>query len=163
MPENLPGIVIRSQSGFFTVQTPGGELICRLRGRMVKGKRMGDVVAVGDRVSVLRTDGNDGVIEAVEERKSMISRMAPRPQGEYQQILIANPDQVVLVFSCTRPEPRFGMLDRFLVIAEKQQVPAVIVANKVDLISIDEALNMFQVYRDWDTAAFSLRHAMTSE
>jgi len=107
---------------------------------------MGDLVAVGDYVSVLRTEGNNGVIEAVEERKSMISRMAPRPQGEYQQILIANPDQVVLVFSCARPEPRFGMLDRFLVIAEKQQVPAVIVANKVDLISINEAQNMFQVY-----------------
>jgi len=146
MPENLPGIVIRTQSGFYTVQTASEELICRLRGRLVKGKRMGDVVAVGDRVSVLRTDGNNGVIEAMEERKSMISRMAPRPQGEYQQILIANPDQVVLVFSCARPEPRFGMLDRFLVIAEKQQVPAVIVANKVDLISIDEVQNMFQVY-----------------
>ena len=112
----------------------------------MKGKRMGDLVAVGDYVSVLRTEGNNGVIEAVEERKSKISRTAPRPQGEYQQILIANTDQVVLVFSCARPEPRFGMLDRFLVIAEKQQVPAVIVANKVDLISINEAQNMFQVY-----------------
>jgi ribosome biogenesis GTPase / thiamine phosphate phosphatase len=82
----------------------------------------------------------------VEERKSKIVRMAPRPQGEYQQILIANPDQVVLVFSCARPRPRFGMLDRYLVIAEKQQLPAVIVANKVDLLSIDEAQNMFKVY-----------------
>ncbi|OGO34418.1 MAG: ribosome small subunit-dependent GTPase A [Chloroflexi bacterium RBG_16_54_18] len=146
MHEQIIGIVIRSQSGFYTVQTPGGEFICRLRGRLLKGKRVGDVVAVGDRVSVVLTGGNNGVIEAVEERKSKISRMAPRPQGDYQQILIANPDQVVLVFSCAQPKPRFGMLDRFLIIAEKQQLPAVIVANKVDLLSIKEAQNMFQVY-----------------
>lgn len=76
----------------------------------------------------------------------MIARMAPRPQGEYQQILIANPDQVVLVFSCAHPNPRFGMLDRFLVIVEKQHLPAVIVINKVDLIGIERARDMFQAY-----------------
>ena len=146
MHEQLIGIVIRSQSGFYTVQTPIGEFICRLRGRLMKGKRVGDVVAVGDRVRVLETGGENGVIEAVEERKSKISRMAPRPQGDYQQILIANPDQVVLVFSCARPKPRFGMLDRFLVIVEKQLLPAIIVANKVDLVTLDEAQSMFQVY-----------------
>ena len=54
----------------------------------------------------------------------MFARLAPDPQGEYQQILIANPDQVVLVFACAEPAPHLGMLDRFLVIAEKQGVPA---------------------------------------
>jgi ribosome biogenesis GTPase len=72
--------------------------------------------------------------------------MAPNPQGEYQQILIANPDQVVLVFSCAEPAPRFGMLDRFLVITEMQEIPALIVANKVDLVGMPQAAELFGRY-----------------
>lgn len=104
------------------------------------------MVAVGDRVRLTSTEAGRGVIEVVEPRKSMLSRLAPRPQADYQQILIANPDQVVLVFACDRPKPRFGMLDRYLVIAEKQKLPAVIVANKVDLVGIEEAQRQFGMY-----------------
>jgi ribosome biogenesis GTPase / thiamine phosphate phosphatase len=60
--------------------------------------------------------------------------------------LVANLDQLVLVFACAYPEPHLRMLDRFLVIAEKQGIPAVIVANKVDLIGIKEARKIFSLY-----------------
>jgi len=76
-----------------------------------------------------------GVIEEVEERKQAIVRLDPRPQGEYQQVLLANADQAVFVFACAHPNPKLRMLDRFLVIAEKQKVMPVIVANKVDLVA----------------------------
>jgi ribosome biogenesis GTPase len=142
----MRGLVIRSQSGFFTVETSSGQLTCRLRGRLLKGRRQGDVVAVGDWVEVTPLDGQAGMIEAVEPRQRMFARLAPRPQGEYLQILIANPDQVVLVFACAHPEPRLGMLDRFLVIAEKQHVPAVIAANKVDLVGEAAAHRIFGHY-----------------
>ena len=52
-----------------------------------------------------------------------------RANYEYQQILLANPDQVVLVFAASGPQPAHA--DRFLVVAEKQEIPAVIVANKL--------------------------------
>jgi ribosome biogenesis GTPase len=146
MTEPILGQVIRSQSGFFTVQTDSGALICKLRGRLMKGRRLGDVAAVGDRVRVTPLEEGKGVIEGVEPRLRMFSRLAPRPQGEYQQILIANLDQAVLVFACARPEPHFGMLDRFLVIAEKQSVPALIVANKVDLVGSSAAETSFERY-----------------
>jgi ribosome biogenesis GTPase len=68
-------------------------------------------------------------------RLRSLSRLAPDPRGAYHQIIIANPDQAVFVFACSHPAPRFGMLDRFLVIAEKQSIPALIVANKTDLLS----------------------------
>ena len=74
------------------------------------------------------------MIEEVEERKQAIVRLDPRPQGEYQQVLLANADQAVFVFACAHPSPRLRMLDRFLVIAEKQKIPPVIVANKIDLV-----------------------------
>jgi ribosome biogenesis GTPase len=142
----LRGLIIRSQSGFYTVVTEIGTLVCQLRGRLKKGRRLGDVVAVGDRVRVTPLDGQRGMIEEVEPRQRMFSRLAPRPQGDYQQILIANPDQVVLVFACANPAPHLGMLDRFLVIAEKQGVPALITINKVDLVGSAQARLSFAHY-----------------
>lgn len=73
-------------------------------------------------------------------------RLAPTPRGIYQQVLLANPDQVVLVFAVANPSPRLRMLDRFLVICEKQGIPPVIVANKTDLITQEEALALFGHY-----------------
>ncbi len=78
----------------------------------------------------------------------MFSRLDPQPRGVYQQILIANPDYLVLVFACAEPAPRLTMLDRFLVIAEKSGVPVLIVANKVDLTGQKEAQEIYKPYLD---------------
>lgn len=146
MSAELPGLVIRAQSGFFTVQTERGALICYLRGRLKQGPRRGDIVAVGDRVWVTALDDKRGVIERVEERQRALVRLDPRPRGVYQQVILANPDQAVFVFACAQPAPRLRMLDRFLVIAEKQGVPAILVANKVDLVGQEHAEALFGLY-----------------
>ena len=122
--------------------------MCQLRGRMKQGRRLGDLLAVGDWVQVTPLPDGQGVIDVIEPRQRMLVRMAPTPRGEYQQIIIANPDQAVLVFACARPEPRLGMLDRFLVIAEKQNIPVLIVANKVDLLTSVQAQALFERYAD---------------
>jgi ribosome biogenesis GTPase len=116
----MRGIIRKSQSGYYTVETEKGPVVCQLRGRLKKGKRTGDVAAVGDKVLITTLDQGKGVIESIEPRQRSFVRLAPTPQGEYQQILIANLDQAVFVFSCAKPEPRLGMLDRYFVIAEKQ-------------------------------------------
>lgn len=143
----MRGFVIRSQSGFYTVETTAGIFTCHLRGRLKKGRHLGDMLAVGDWVEFAMLSADTGIIEHVEPRQRMFSRMAPDPKGEYQQILIANPDQVVLVFACADPEPHFGMLDRFLVMSEKQRVPVLIVANKTDLVEKEQAIALFDHYR----------------
>jgi ribosome biogenesis GTPase len=91
-------------------------------------------------------DNGEAMIERVEERQRKFSRNAPSARGEYEQIILANPDQVVLVFSCAEPEPRLRMLDRFLVIAEQQQLPVLIVANKIDLVGHRDARRIFGHY-----------------
>lgn len=143
----IRGIVIRSQSGFFTLDTPRGEVVARLRGRLKQGRKTGDLIAVGDWVKVSIVDDETAMIEEIEERERKLHRLAPTPRGEYEQIIIANPDQAVFIFACAKPEPRLGMLDRFLVIAERQGVPPLIVANKVDLIGMDAAGELFEHYR----------------
>jgi ribosome biogenesis GTPase / thiamine phosphate phosphatase len=144
--EHIPGLIVRSQSGFFTVQTESGMVTCHLRGRLKQGKHVGDIAAVGDRVQVTRQPDGTGSIESVEPRRSSLVRLDPRPQGVYQQVILANPDQAVFVFACARPAPRLRMLDRFLVIAEKQRLPAVIIANKIDLVGREQAERMFGFY-----------------
>jgi ribosome biogenesis GTPase / thiamine phosphate phosphatase len=142
--ESLQGLIIKAQSGFFTVETRQGFVICQLRGKLKQGKATGDLASIGDKVWVTVLVDGSGVIEEVENRERAIVRLDPRPQGDYQQVLLANPDQAVFVFACAHPNPRLRMLDRFLVIAEKQNIPPVIVANKIDLV--EDAKNIFGLY-----------------
>jgi len=128
------------------VETGRGPVVCQLRGKLKQGKAKGDIAALGDRVRItVLTDGS-GAIEEVEKRKQALVRLDPRPQGEYQQVLVANVDQIVFVFACAHPNPRLRMLDRFLVIAEKQRIPPLIVANKIDLV--ENAREIFGLYVD---------------
>ena len=145
---NLSGMVIRSQSGFYAVETDNGMVVARLRGRLKQGRAQGDLVALGDRVEVSIVEGDEPMIEAVEPRKRALVRRDPRPQGLYEQVIVANPDQAIFVFACADPAPKLRMLDRFLVIAEAQDIPAVVVANKVDLVGADEAKRLFGHYGD---------------
>jgi ribosome biogenesis GTPase len=143
----LRGLVVKTQSGFVTVQVEQEQYVCELRGRLKKGPRKGDVVAVGDWVLLQPLGPGRGRVEEVEERQRLFTRLAPDPKGAYRQILIANPDQVLLVFACAQPAPRLGMLDRFLVTTEKQRLPAVVVANKADLVAPQAGEEYFGRYR----------------
>ena len=128
------GLITKAQSGFFWVETGEGIIVCQLRGKLKQGRAKGDIAALGDSVEITVLDDGSGVVEFVEERRQLIARIDPRPNGGYQQVLLANPDQAVFVFACANPNPKLRMLDRFLVIAEKQKIPVVIVANKIDLV-----------------------------
>jgi ribosome biogenesis GTPase / thiamine phosphate phosphatase len=142
--QSLQGLIIKAQSGFFTVETGQGFVVCQLRGKLKQGKATGDIAAIGDKVRVTVLADGSGVIEEVEQRERAIVRLDPRPQGEYQQVLLANPDQAVFVFACAHPNPKLRMLDRFLVIAEKQGIPAIIIANKIDLV--EDPKKIFGLY-----------------
>jgi len=146
--ETEKGFVTRLQSGFYTVRTGSGEVTCGIRGKMKQEWVNETLVAVGDLVRISLLDDGSGVIEEVLPRRSSFFRMAPSARGEFKQIMLANPDQIVLVFACADPDPSLRMLDRFLVIAEKQEIPALIAANKIDLVGLDRARGIFSVYSD---------------
>jgi len=145
--KNIKGLIIRSQSGFITTETEKGIIVCRLRGRLKRGRREGDIMAVGDWVQISLLEDGTGMVEAIEERQRMFSRMAPTARGEYQQIIIANPDQVILVFACAEPEPNLRMLDRFLIVAEQAETPVTIVFNKIDLIGLRTIKKLYGHYQ----------------
>lgn len=142
------GLVIRTQSGFAWVYTQTGVFICRLRGKLKQHHKLSDIISVGDRVRITLSSNTEGQVEEVEPRNRVLSRMAPEARGVREQVLVANPDQVLLVFACANPAPHLRMIDRFLIILEKQQIPSRIVVNKIDLVKRDEIEAMFSLYEN---------------
>lgn len=146
-PPLVSGIVRRARSGFFTVITDGGEVECRLRGRLLHARQPGDPAVIGDRVTLAAAADGTGTIEAVLPRSSTFSRRQPGPRGAWREdVIVANVDSVLVVFACSQPEPHLRMVDRFLVAAEHNEVEVAIVANKVDLCGEPRARDLFGPY-----------------
>lgn len=129
------GVVLRARSGFYTIETDEGDLVeARLRGRVKKERQASDLAVIGDRVEVERLPDGTGAISSVEARRARFSRRQPGPRGSWREdVMVANPDLVVVVFAVDRPPPNPRLIDRFLVVTEYNDVPALLVANKVDL------------------------------
>lgn len=149
----ISGRVVRTQSGFFWVDTAQGEIVARARGKLLEARLDTDPVALGDIVHLRIESPGKGLIESVEPRRRAFSRQRPAPEGrraekmpDREKVIIANPDQVVFVFACASPEPNTRTLDRYLVIAESRKIPVLICANKVDLVGKRAAKDIFDIY-----------------
>ncbi len=148
------GIVLQARSGRHKVQQGDEVVTCFVRGRLKKERLYTDLVATGDRVLWRPTRPGRGVIEDVLPRESKLSRLRPRPGlTPFEHVIVANPDQAVFIFSVRQPEPRLRMLDRLLVIAENNDLPAIICANKVDLLghgadAVQQARRIFGLYQE---------------
>lgn len=148
------GIVLWAAGGVYRVLLDTKQQVdTSLRGRLKLEQRTGDRVVAGDRVHVELQSDNSYAIEAVAERKTELARRAPGRGGRRAKVLVANVDQVVIVVAVAKPEPKLGMLDRLLVTAEANDLPALIVVNKVDLADPAEARRAF---RDYETAGYEV-------
>jgi len=98
---------------------------------------------VGDRVRA-ELHAGDGVVVAVRERENALCRAAPH--SGRPQLLAANVDQALVVFAVARPEPKRGLVDRFLVGCHMAGISAVVVVNKIDLgfNGVDDWLGIYQ-------------------
>lgn len=154
MSDLKEGIVLQARSGRHRVQHRDEVVTCFVRGRLKKERLYTDLVATGDRVLWQPTRPGRGVIEEVLERETKLSRLRPGPgQTPFEHVIVANPDQAVLIFAVREPEPRLRMLDRLLVIAENNDLPAIICANKVDLLgsgaeAVRQARQIFGLYTE---------------
>ena len=101
-------------------------------------------LVVGDRVTA-EIEAEDGVVVAVQARENSLCRAAPH--SGRPQLLAANVDQALLVFAASRPEPKRGLLDRFLVACHTAEIEAVITINKIDM-GMDEVEEWLPVYED---------------
>lgn len=129
-------MVTATGGGGYEVLLSNGETVhAVLRGRLKRESRVGDRVVIGDRVRVRRADHESWAVEEVEERESQIVRRGPTDRRP--KVIAANVDRMFAVVAARDPEPRLDQLDRLLVIAEANGIPAVVVVNKVDLPGAD--------------------------
>jgi ribosome biogenesis GTPase len=125
----LLGTVLERDGAVYRILTPDGEVRAILRGKV---KRDTPQVVVGDRVR-LEPEAQGGMygIAGVEERRSLLARRVPEGRG--QRPVAANVDQVLVVTATRDPAPLPQLLDRLLVVAEANEIPAAVILNKVDL------------------------------
>ena len=131
-------VVLHGTGGVWHVRSSSGDVHqASLRGRVKHERGEAGKLAVGDRVVIEQLSRDDGwAISEILPRKSQLARRSPGG-GPGERVVAANLDQVVVVFAAAKPEPHLRMLDRFLVIAEANQLAVRIVINKIELV--DEA------------------------
>ncbi len=138
------GVVLQGTGGVYQVLTDDGDTCAAsMRGRLKHEARAGLKLAVGDRVTITQDDSESAfAIDEILPRRSKLARRNPSgARGE--RIVVANLDQVLVVFASAKPEPHPRMLDRFLVIAEANDLAARVVVNKIDLTSERDARERF--------------------
>lgn len=144
--------VLSRDGGTYRVLLDGQERLAILRG---KAKRAEERAVAGDLVRIDPTTCDDDVIaiDAVEPRRSLIARRVPEGRGT--RPVAANVDQVVVVTAAAEPEPILQLIDRLLVVAESNDVPASVVVNKCDLGSADPIIEHLRAagYQVFPTAA----------
>jgi ribosome biogenesis GTPase len=154
MAQKLEGRVIKTISGFHTVEIEGRDpVVAQIAGRLKQEWQSSTLVAAGDWVTILLNADGSGTVEAVAERKSVLSRSRPaaanrKIAADQEQVLVANLDQVIFVFSVKNPTSNLRKLDRFLVVAEMNALPAVICLNKIDLDKKGKIQEQFKMYAE---------------
>ena len=123
--------------GFYYVEVEGAGLYeCRAKG-IFRNKKMkpnvGDIVDI----DVISEEEKTGNLTVIHKRKNQLIRP-----------MVANVDQALVIFAVHEPEPNFQLLNRFLIMMEKQQIPVIICFNKMDLASEEEKEQLRQDYEN---------------
>ncbi len=128
------GLVIKTTGSSYIVRmNDGSDAECHVKGNFrIRGIRSTNPVAVGDYVTV-----EDGWIMDVEDRRNYIIRKSTNLSKE-SHILAANIDQVALIVTVNHPVTSTTFIDRFLATCEAYRVRAILIFNKIDLLTEEE-------------------------
>lgn len=131
----MQGKIVKGIAGFYYVNVAGfGIYECKAKGIF---RKEGKKPLVGDNVEI--------DILSEEEKTGNIIRIFPR-MNELIRPAVANVDQALVVFAVTKPKPHLNLLDRFLVMMEKKEIPAVLCFNKKDLAKPEELERLRRIY-----------------
>lgn len=135
----MHGLVIKNTGSWYIVKTDEGkEINCKIKGNFrLKGIRTTNPVAVGDQVTILPNNDGTAFITSIDERKNYIIRRSSNLSKE-AHIIASNLDQALLIVTLAHPTTSTTFVDRFLATAEAYRIPAIIVVNKIDLLSSEE-------------------------
>jgi ribosome biogenesis GTPase len=133
----LKGKIIKGIAGFYYVHVPEENTVyeCKAKGifRNQKVKPL-----VGDDVEIDTNDQPEGsgIIAVIRDRKNELVRPA-----------VANVDQAMVIFAAAEPDPNLNLLDRFLIMMQKQKVNTIVCFNKKDIVAGKELALLMDTYR----------------
>jgi ribosome biogenesis GTPase len=130
----MQGKIIKGIAGFYYVYSDCEVYECKAKGSF-RNQKVKPLVGDDVRITILDEEKKLGNIEELLPRTSELIRPA-----------VANVDQALVVFAAASPEPNFNLLDRFLIMMEKQQVPTIICFNKLDLVEEEVFLKYQTIY-----------------
>lgn len=130
----MKGRIVKGIAGFYYIDCGDAVYECKARGVFRKEKLK---PLVGDlaEITVLSEEEKTGNIEDILPRKNELIRPA-----------VANVDQALVIFAITDPKPNLCLLDKFLVMMQRQGIPSLICFNKEDIASDAEKKALLAIY-----------------
>lgn len=128
------GLIVKGIAGFYYVRVGEETYQCKARGIF---KKDGIIPYVGDEVVIEEIDQGEAVINEILPRKNVFIRPP-----------IANVDCFVIVVAAAKPEPNPDIIDKFLVMAEKNQTEIIVCINKIDLVTPEKKKSLEEIYQD---------------
>ena len=145
------GIVSFKSTSHCSVIIDSNEMLCQIAKNLIiegegkpssnrkscNARTLENQIVVGDRVNVFFDSYNLPIITERFTRKNHISRRSSTTRiggNLIEQVLASNVDQVIVVFAAANPQPKWNLLDRYLVMAEAVELPVYIVITKADLL-----------------------------
>lgn len=131
----MQGKIIKGIAGFYYVHVPEkGIYECKAKG-IFRQKRQKPLVGDDVRIEILDEAEKKGNLEELLPRKNALIR----PE-------VANIDQALVIFAVVKPVPNLNLLDRFLVMMEREEIPVLICFNKKDLANEEEIASLRDTY-----------------
>ena len=131
----MQGKIIKGIAGFYYVNVvESGVYECKAKG-VFRKEKIKPLVGDNVRIEILDEENKTGIIVEIFTRKNELIRPA-----------VANIDQALVVFAVTKPTPHFNLLDRFLVMMERKEIPVVLCFNKKDIATSPEIAELEAIY-----------------
>ena len=131
----MQGKIIKGIAGFYYVDTGAdGLYTCRAKG-VFRNEKITPLVGDNVVIEVTSEEKKEGNIVDILERSNSLIRPAA-----------ANVDQALVVFAAAKPDPNFNLLDRFLVMMQKQGIHTVVAFNKTDIVGDSDIERLKNAY-----------------
>ena len=131
----MQGKIIKGIAGFYYIYAEDGNVYeCKAKG-IFRKDNFKPLVGDNVEITVLNEEEKEGSVTSILPRRNSLIRPA-----------VANVDQTFLIFAMENPKPNFLLLDRFLIMMEQQEIPAVICFNKKDVGDKDEMEKLYEIY-----------------
>ena len=139
----IQALVTTVDRGRTTCITNDGVIVTAMKAREMGPKSVvvGDLVnLVGD---VSGTEGSLARIVSIEVRRNSLSRTVD-DAAKMERTIVANIDQLVIVVAAANPEPRRGLIDRFLVCAFHENIKPILLVTKTDVAAVPDFLHEYE-------------------